>query len=109
MLLGLVKPDSGKFDIGETVNFGYFSQDGLKFRDDQKVIDIITDIADYIDLGGGRNSDGVAVPQLLPFHARNAAQLRGKTIGWRKAQALFVHRTDAQSELPNTRRAYQRP
>ncbi len=55
MLLGLVKPDSGKFDIGETVNFGYFSQDGLKFRDDQKVIDIITDIADYIDLGGGRH------------------------------------------------------
>ena len=55
MLLGLVSPDSGKFDIGETVSFGYFSQDGLKFRDDQKVIDIITDIADYIDLGGGRH------------------------------------------------------
>ena len=55
MLLGLVKPDDGKFDIGETVRFGYFSQDGLKFRDDQKVIDIITDIADYIDLGGGRH------------------------------------------------------
>ena len=55
MLLGLVRPDSGKFDIGETVSFGYFSQDGLKFRDDQKVIDIITDIADYIDLGGGRH------------------------------------------------------
>lgn len=55
MLIGLVRPDSGKFDIGETVSFGYFSQDGLKFRDDQKVIDIITDIADYIDLGGGRH------------------------------------------------------
>ncbi|EGN57058.1 ABC transporter ATP-binding protein [Hallella multisaccharivorax DSM 17128] len=54
MLLGLVTADSGKFDIGETVRFGYFSQDGLKFREDQKVIDIITDIADYIDLGGGR-------------------------------------------------------
>lgn len=53
MLLGLVPPDSGRFDIGETVNFGYFSQEGLRFRDDQKVIDIITDIADYIDLGGG--------------------------------------------------------
>lgn len=55
MLLGTVAPDSGKFDIGETVRFGYFSQDGLQFRDDQKVIDIITDIADYIDLGGGRH------------------------------------------------------
>lgn len=54
MLLGLVTADSGKFDIGETVRFGYFSQDGLKSREDQKVIDIITDIADYIDLGGGR-------------------------------------------------------
>ena len=55
MLLGEVAPDSGKFDIGETVRFGYFSQEGLKFRDVQKVIDIITDIADYIDLGGGKH------------------------------------------------------
>ena len=55
MLLGKVAPDSGRFDIGETVRFGYFSQDGLKFRDDQKVIDIITDISDYIDMGGGKH------------------------------------------------------
>ena len=55
MLLGMVKPDNGKFDIGETVKFGYFSQEGLKFKEEQKVIDIITDIADYIDLGGGRH------------------------------------------------------
>ena len=55
MLLGIVPPDSGRFDIGETVRFGYFSQEGLKFREDQKVIDVITDIADYIDLGGGRH------------------------------------------------------
>ena len=54
LLLGEIQPDSGKFDIGETVRFGYFSQDGLKFRDDQKVIDVITDIADYIDLGNGK-------------------------------------------------------
>ena len=55
MLLGKVAPDSGRFDIGETVRFGYFSQEGLKFRDDQKAIDIITDIADYIDMGGGKH------------------------------------------------------
>ena len=55
MLLGKTAPDSGRFDIGETVRFGYFSQEGLQFREDQKVIDIITDIADYIDLGGGRH------------------------------------------------------
>ena len=55
MLLGLEKPDSGKFDIGETVHFGYFSQEGLLFDEQQKVIDVITDIAEYIDLGGGRH------------------------------------------------------
>ena len=64
MLLGEVAPDSGKFDIGETVRFGYFSQEGLKFRDDQKVIDIITDIADYIDLGGGKH---MTVSQFLNY------------------------------------------
>ena len=55
LLLGKETPDEGKFDIGETVNFGYFSQEGLKFNEQQKVIDVITDIADYIDLGGGRH------------------------------------------------------
>ena len=55
LLLGEVKPDKGRFDIGETVRFGYFSQQGLQFREDQKVIDIIRDIAEYIDLGRGRH------------------------------------------------------
>lgn len=55
MLLGIVPPDSGKFDIGDTVRFGYFSQEGLKFDEKQKVIDVITDIAEYIDLGGGKH------------------------------------------------------
>ena len=52
MLLGEVAPDNGRFDVGDTVRFGYFSQDGMKFRDDQRVIDVIADIADYIDYGG---------------------------------------------------------
>ena len=55
LLLGLEQPDSGRFDIGETVRFGYFSQEGLQFRDDQKVIDVVRDIAEYIDLGQGRH------------------------------------------------------
>lgn len=67
MLLGLVKPDSGRFDIGETVRFGYFSQEGLKFRDDQKVIDVITDVADYIDLGGGRHMTASQFLQYFMF------------------------------------------
>lgn len=64
MLLGEVQPDNGKFDIGETVRFGYFSQEGLKFREDQKVIDVITEIADYIDLGGGMH---MTASQFLQF------------------------------------------
>ncbi|HEY9544170.1 ribosomal protection-like ABC-F family protein [Prevotella sp.] len=67
MLLGLVQPDSGRFDIGETVRFGYFSQEGLKFRDDQKVIDVITDIADYIDLGRGRHMTASQFLQYFMF------------------------------------------
>ena len=55
MLLGEVQPDGGRFDIGETVRFGYFSQEGLKFDEQKKVIDIVTDIAEYVDLGGGRH------------------------------------------------------
>ena len=54
MLLGIIPPDSGKFDIGDTVQFGYFSQDGLQFDEQQKVIDVVRDIAEYIDLGQGR-------------------------------------------------------
>ena len=64
MLLGEVQPDSGKFDIGETMRFGYFSQEGLKFREDQKVIDVITEIADYIDLGNGKH---MTASQFLQF------------------------------------------
>lgn len=55
LLLGIEPVDSGKFDIGETVKFGYFSQEGLQFDESQKVIDVVRDIADYIDLGQGRH------------------------------------------------------
>ena len=54
MLLGLEPIDQGKFDIGDTVRFGYFSQEGLQFNEEQKVIDVVRDIAEYIDMGGGR-------------------------------------------------------
>ena len=64
MLLGEVQPDAGKFDIGETVRFGYFSQEGLQFNEQQKVIDVITDIAEYVDLGGGKH---LTASQLLQF------------------------------------------
>lgn len=55
LLLGLEKPDSGQFDIGQTVKFGYFSQEGLQFRPDQRVIDVVRDIAEYVNLGNGKH------------------------------------------------------
>ena len=64
MLLGLVPVDSGKFDIGDTVTFGYFSQEGLQFDEQMKVIDVVKDIAEYIDMGGGRH---FTVTQLLQY------------------------------------------
>ena len=64
LLLGLVQPDNGKFDIGETVRFGYFSQEGLLFDEQQKVIDVITDISEYVDLGAGKH---LTASQLLQF------------------------------------------
>ena len=53
MLMGEVLPDKGEFDVGETVNFGYYSQDGLQFDDQMKVLDVVQNIAEVIDLGNG--------------------------------------------------------
>ncbi|MCC8143075.1 MAG: ABC-F family ATP-binding cassette domain-containing protein [Tannerellaceae bacterium] len=62
MLMGEVAPDSGQFDIGETVRFGYYSQDGLAFNEQMKVIDVVQDIAEYVDLGDGNK---LSVSQFL--------------------------------------------
>ena len=64
MLLGQVPVDDGRIVIGETVKFGYFSQEGLQFNEQQKVIDIVTAIADYVDLGGGKK---LSASQLLQY------------------------------------------
>ena len=64
MLLGLKKPDSGHFDIGSTVRFGYFSQEGLKFDEKQKVIDVISNIAENINIGDGKT---VSAAQFLQY------------------------------------------
>ena len=67
MLLGQVAPDSGKFDIGDTVRFGYFSQEGLQFDEQTKVIDVVKDIAEYIDMGGGKHLTASQFLQLFMF------------------------------------------
>ena len=69
LLLGETKPDSGQFDIGETVRFGYFSQAGLTFQPDQKVIDVVKEIAEYIDLGRGRQMTASQFLQYFMFTA----------------------------------------
>ena len=67
LLLGLEPLDSGKFDIGETVRFGYFSQEGLQFNEQQKVIDIVRDIADYINVGNGKQMSASQFLQYFLF------------------------------------------
>ena len=64
MLLGQLPVDEGRIVIGDTVKFGYFSQEGLQFNDNQKVIDVITAIADYVDLGSGKK---LSASQLLQY------------------------------------------
>jgi ATP-binding cassette subfamily F protein uup len=67
MLLGLVKPDSGKIVVGETVRFGYYSQEGLQFDEQTKVIDVVRKYAEYIDLGGGRKMSAMQFLQHFLF------------------------------------------
>jgi ATP-binding cassette subfamily F protein uup len=64
MLLGEVPVDEGRIVIGDTVRFGYFSQEGLQFNENQKVIDIVRDIAEYVELGGGKK---LSASQLLQY------------------------------------------
>ena len=67
MLLGLVKPDSGRFVIGETVRFGYYSQEGMEFNEQMKVIDAVRKTAEYVDLGGGRKLSAMQFLQHFMF------------------------------------------
>lgn len=67
MLLGLIPPDSGRFVVGETVRFGYFSQEGMHFDEQMKVIDVVRRIAEYIDLGGGKHLSAMQFLQHFMF------------------------------------------
>ncbi len=67
LLLGEVRPDSGRFVVGETVRFGYFSQEGIQFDEQMKVIDAVRRIAEYVDLGGGRHLSAMQFLQHFMF------------------------------------------
>lgn len=71
ILLGLVKPDSGRVVVGETVKFGYYSQDGMVFDEQMKVIDAVRSIAEYIDLGGGRHLSAMQFLQHFMFSPKD--------------------------------------
>ncbi|MBN2807735.1 MAG: ABC-F family ATP-binding cassette domain-containing protein [Prolixibacteraceae bacterium] len=74
LLTGILKPDSGKVDIGETVKFGYYRQDGIQFSPDDKVLDVVQEIADFIDLGKGRqwNASQLLTHFMFPYEAQHA-------------------------------------
>ncbi len=67
LLLGFLKPDSGSFSIGETVRFGYYSQEGMRFDTEMRVIDAVRDVAEYVDLGGGRKLSAMQLLQHFLF------------------------------------------
>lgn len=71
ILLGLVKPDSGKVVVGETVRFGYYSQDGMVFDEQMKVIDAVRKIAEYVDLGGGKHLSAMQFLQHFMFSPKD--------------------------------------
>jgi len=81
MLMGQVQPDKGRIVVGETVRFGYFSQEGLKVPDDKKVIDVVTDIADYIDMGGGQHLSASQLLQHFLFTPEQQYNFVGKLSG----------------------------
>ncbi len=84
MLLGEVKPDAGSFDIGETVTFGYYSQDGLQFDEGMKVIDVVREIAEEISLGGGKKLTASAFLQLFLFPPETQYDFVSKLSGGEK-------------------------
>lgn len=84
MILGEVKPDSGRIVVGETVQFGYFSQDGLKFDDQMKVIDVVRNVAEYVDLGGGRHLSAMQFLQHFMFSPKQQQSYVYKLSGGEK-------------------------
>ncbi len=81
MLLGIVKPDSGRFVVGETVRFGYYSQDGMEFDEQMKVIDAVRKTAEYVDLGGGRKLSAMQFLQHFLFSPQQQQNFVSKLSG----------------------------
>ncbi len=81
MLMGEVAPDSGKIDIGQTVRFGYYSQSGIEFNDGDKVIDVVSRIADSVDMGDGRKLTASQLLQYFLFEPKVQHNFVGRLSG----------------------------
>ncbi|MFI3292428.1 MAG: ABC-F family ATP-binding cassette domain-containing protein [Rikenellaceae bacterium] len=81
MLMGEVAPDSGKIDIGQTVRFGYYSQTGIEFNDNDKVLDVVSRIADSVDMGDGRKLTASQLLQLFLFEPKVQHNFVGRLSG----------------------------
>ena len=103
MLQGIVPADNGTWNVGETVRFGYYSQDGIAFDNNKKVIDAITELAEEIDCGGDTRLAPMQWLQLRPTEIHRHTKRR------RALPAPFGHRANAAPQLPDSRRAHQRP
>ena len=99
LLTGIERPDSGVIDIGETVRFGYYSQQGLEFDDSMRVIDVVTAIAEQVELGDGRR---MSASQLLQHFLFTPERRRA-------AEVIPLHGADAEPQFPGAGRADQRP
>lgn len=84
MILGEIKPDSGRIVVGETVKFGYYSQEGLKFDEQMKVIDVVRNVAEYVDLGGGRHLSAMQFLQHFMFSPKQQQSYVYKLSGGEK-------------------------
>ena len=81
LLLGEVPADSGTWDIGTTVRFGYYAQTGLQFDEGKKVIDVVRDIAEVVDLGGGEKMTASQFLQMFLFSPNQQYDYVGKLSG----------------------------
>ena len=81
LLLGEVPVDSGSWDIGSTVKFGYYAQTGLKFDEGKKVIDVVRDIAEIVDLGNGQKMTASQFLQMFLFSPNQQYDYVGKLSG----------------------------
>lgn len=109
MLQGLVAPDSGHFDIGETVKFGYYSQEGIDFDENKRVIDAITELAEDIVVNDGTHYSPMQFLQHFLFTPADQQKYISKLSGGETQPPSSGSRTDALPQLPDSRRAYQRP